>query len=60
MMKLRSKLQEYEKLSSFISKNYGTSLDKVDLAVKGWNWGTAKFKGLYSKYENVSIACSYL
>ena len=51
MMKLRSKLQEYEKLSSFISKNYGTSLDKVDLAVKGWNWGTAKFKGLYIKLE---------
>ena len=37
--------QEYDKLSSFVSKHYRTSLDKVDLALKGWNWGTAKFKG---------------
>ena len=35
---------EYQQLSSFVSKHFNTSLDKVDLATKGWNWGTAKFK----------------
>ena len=31
-------------MSSFVLKHFNTSLDKVDLATKGWNWGTAKFK----------------
>ena len=32
-------------LSDFISKNFNISLDEVELSVKGWNWGTAKFQG---------------
>ena len=38
-------LQDYEKLSSFVANNYDTKLEKVDLSVKGWNWGVAKFEG---------------
>ena len=37
--------QDYDKLASFVSTNYGTKLEKVDLSVKGWNWGVAKFEG---------------
>ncbi|KAK3580815.1 hypothetical protein CHS0354_025160 [Potamilus streckersoni] len=36
---------EYDKLATFVSKNYNTSLEKVDLSTKGWNWGLAKFEG---------------
>lgn len=38
-------VQEYEKLSQFVSKYYNTTLEKKDLSVKGWNWGVADFKG---------------
>lgn len=36
---------DYDKLASFVSTNYGTKLEKVDLSVKGWNWGVARFEG---------------
>ncbi|XP_053375271.1 FACT complex subunit SSRP1-like isoform X1 [Mercenaria mercenaria] len=36
---------DQEKLGSFISRNYNTKLETVDLSVKGWNWGQAKFEG---------------
>ena len=37
------KEMEYERLSDFIQNVYDTPLQKRDLSVKGWNWGTAKF-----------------
>jgi hypothetical protein len=37
--------QDQEKLGSFVSRNYNTKLQTVDLSVKGWNWGTPKFEG---------------
>ena len=39
-------IQDQEKLASFISRNYNTKLEPVDLSVKGWNWGQAKFEGI--------------
>lgn len=36
---------DYEKLSSFVANNYNTKLERVDLSVKGWNWGITKFEG---------------
>ncbi|XP_052244926.1 FACT complex subunit SSRP1-like isoform X2 [Dreissena polymorpha] len=36
---------DQEKLGSFLSKNYDLKLETVDLSVKGWNWGQAKFEG---------------
>ena len=38
-------LQDYDKLSSFLKKNYDKQLEKVDLSLKGWNWGIANFVG---------------
>ena len=38
-------LQDYDKLSNFVAKYYKTSLEKIDLSIKGWNWGAAQFKG---------------
>lgn len=36
---------DHDKLASFVSKNYDMKLEKVDLGVKGWNWGLANFEG---------------
>ncbi|XP_074643188.1 FACT complex subunit SSRP1-like [Tubulanus polymorphus] len=36
---------EFEKLSTFIRANYGATLEKKDVSVKGWNWGVADFIG---------------
>ena len=38
--------QDYDKLASFVANNYNTKLEKVDLSVKGWNWGITKFEGM--------------
>jgi len=35
---------EFEKLAKFISNHYAVSLEKVDMSLKGWNWGTAEFE----------------
>lgn len=42
---------EYEKLSKFFLHNYEMSLKEKDLSVKGWNWGTAKFKGSVLSFD---------
>lgn len=39
------KESDYDKLASFVANNYDTKLEKVDLSVKGWNWGVTKFEG---------------
>ncbi|XP_070571797.1 FACT complex subunit SSRP1-like [Ptychodera flava] len=36
---------DYDKLSDYIKKHYSLSLEEVELSLKGWNWGEAKFKG---------------
>ncbi|ESO00382.1 hypothetical protein HELRODRAFT_83167, partial [Helobdella robusta] len=36
---------DFEKVSEFIKKNYDLKLEKKDSALKGWNWGNAKFNG---------------
>lgn len=45
MTYLFSFLQDQEKLATFVSRNYNIKLETVDLSVKGWNWGQAKFEG---------------
>jgi len=35
---------EFEKLAKFISNNYALSLEKMDVSLKGWNWGAAEFE----------------
>ena len=37
--------QNFDQLSEFISKYFKVDLQEVELSVKGWNWGTAKFEG---------------
>nr|XP_058945237.1 FACT complex subunit SSRP1-like [Pocillopora verrucosa] len=36
---------DYDQLATFIKENFGKDLEEIELSVKGWNWGTAKFKG---------------
>ncbi|XP_004520241.1 FACT complex subunit Ssrp1 [Ceratitis capitata] len=36
---------ENEKLGKFLKKAYNQDLVEKELCVKGWNWGTARFKG---------------
>ncbi|ESP04179.1 hypothetical protein LOTGIDRAFT_207546 [Lottia gigantea] len=36
---------DFDKLSSFVSKYYSSELEKIDMALKGWNWGKAEFVG---------------
>uniref|UniRef100_A0A0B7A0T5 FACT complex subunit SSRP1 n=1 Tax=Arion vulgaris TaxID=1028688 RepID=A0A0B7A0T5_9EUPU len=45
---------EFEKLAKFISNFYSVSLEKVDMSLKGWNWGSVDFEGnsLNFKVEN--------
>jgi len=42
---------EYEKLKEYLSSNYDKPLEEVELCVKGWNWGTPKFKGAVMSFE---------
>lgn len=42
---------EYERLKDYYSKNYNVPLREQDLCVKGWNWGSAKFKGAIMSFE---------
>ncbi|CAL1528533.1 unnamed protein product [Lymnaea stagnalis] len=46
---------EFEKLAKFISSYYSVGLEKVDMSLKGWNWGTADFEGnsLNFKIDNI-------
>ncbi|CAG5125389.1 unnamed protein product [Candidula unifasciata] len=49
------KEMDFDKLAKFISNNYAVSLEKVDLSLKGWNWGSVDFEGssLNFKVENI-------
>lgn len=38
-------LQDFDQLSAFMKKHFLIDVEEVDLSVKGWNWGVAKFKG---------------
>lgn len=38
-------LQDYEKIAAYLSNIYQKTLEKKDVATKGWNWGLAKFTG---------------
>ena len=38
-------LQDFDRLNKFLDDFYETSLDKVDMSIKGWNWGLARFEG---------------
>jgi hypothetical protein len=38
-------LQDFDKISNFISSNFSTELEEVELSVKGWNWGSTHFTG---------------
>jgi structure-specific recognition protein 1 len=42
---------EFDRLAGFLSKNYEAKLEKIDLSYKGWNYGTAKFKGNSLSFE---------
>ena len=35
------------------TKHYSIDLNNLDLCVKGWNWGAAKFKGMSLDVLNV-------
>lgn len=37
--------QDYEKLAAFMTKYYKMELEKVDMSVRGWNWGNVNFVG---------------
>ncbi|XP_046582983.1 FACT complex subunit SSRP1-like [Haliotis rubra] len=42
---------DFEKLSGFVSNFYNTSLEKVDVSLKGWNYGIARFLGNALTFE---------
>lgn len=41
--------QDQEKLVRFFSVNYEKEMQEKELCVKGWNWGSAVFKGMWHK-----------
>ena len=43
--------QEFDRLAAFIKRNYNTTMDKVDVSLKGWNWGSCIFKGTVCTVE---------
>ena len=45
------KEQEREKLARFFSQTYKMDLLDRELGVKGWNWGTANFRGSVVGFE---------
>lgn len=42
---------DYDRLNKFLEDYYELSLQKVDMAIKGWNWGLAKFEGNSLSFE---------
>jgi len=38
------KAAEFDKLDKYITSNYTMGLEKVDMSLKGWNWGTTEFE----------------
>ena len=37
------KESDFDKISNFISSNFSTELEEIELSVKGWNWGSTQF-----------------
>lgn len=42
---------EKEKIAKFFSSNYKKDMLEKELSLKGWNWGTAKFKGSVLSFD---------
>ncbi|KAL8589458.1 hypothetical protein ACOMHN_061669 [Nucella lapillus] len=42
---------DFEKLNKFLEDFYEVSLEKVDMSIKGWNWGLARFEGNSLNFE---------
>ncbi|GFN86488.1 fact complex subunit ssrp1 [Plakobranchus ocellatus] len=38
------KESDFEKLAAFISNHYAISVEKLDISLKGWNWGKSEFE----------------
>lgn len=45
------KESDFDQLSAFVKKHFSMDLEEVELSVKGWNWGVAKFKGSSLSFE---------
>lgn len=45
------KESDFDQLSAFMKKHFLIDVEEVDLSVKGWNWGVAKFKGSSLAFE---------
>ncbi|XP_037954488.1 FACT complex subunit Ssrp1 [Teleopsis dalmanni] len=45
---------EVEKVAKFIKKAYHQEMVEKELCVKGWNWGTARFKGSILSFDKDS------
>jgi len=42
---------DYDQLAAFLKKHFQMDLEEIELSVKGWNWGVAKFKGSSLSFE---------
>lgn len=42
---------DYDQLAAFLKKHFQMNLEEIELSVKGWNWGVAKFKGSSLSFE---------
>ncbi|XP_025092777.1 FACT complex subunit SSRP1-like [Pomacea canaliculata] len=42
---------DYDRLNKFLSDFYELELEKVDMSLKGWNWGLVKFEGNALNFE---------
>jgi structure-specific recognition protein 1 len=42
---------DFDKLSNFVQKTLNKTIEKTDLALKGWNWGKANFMGDVLNFE---------
>ncbi|XP_075168191.1 structure specific recognition protein [Haematobia irritans] len=45
---------ENEKLAKFVKKAYNQDMVEKEMCVKGWNWGTANFKGSVLSFDKDS------
>nr|KAG5686580.1 hypothetical protein BaRGS_005151 [Batillaria attramentaria] len=42
---------DFDKLNKFLEDYYDLSMERVDMSLKGWNWGLAKFEGNSLSFE---------
>ncbi|XP_070184989.1 LOW QUALITY PROTEIN: FACT complex subunit SSRP1-like [Littorina saxatilis] len=42
---------DFDRLNKFLEEYYETPLEKVDMSLKGWNWGLARFQGNSLNFE---------